>query len=40
MSAGVGGQGATVLIAALPPLIVYFRGGRNFVRGLTQGAIK
>jgi glucose/mannose transport system permease protein len=29
-----------VLIAALPPLLVYFFGGKYFVRGLTQGAIK
>ena len=28
------------LIAALPPLLVYFFGGRYFVRGLTAGAIK
>ena len=40
MSAGVGGQSATILIAALPPLLVYFLGGRYFVQGLTQGAIK
>ena len=31
---------ATVLIAAGPPLLVYFFGGRYFIRGLTQGAIK
>jgi glucose/mannose transport system permease protein len=31
---------AAVLIAALPPLLVYFLGGKYFVRGLTQGAIK
>ena len=31
---------ADVLIGALPPLIVYFVGGKYFVRGLTQGAIK
>jgi glucose/mannose transport system permease protein len=31
---------AAVLIAALPPLLVYFCGGKYFVRGLTQGAIK
>jgi len=31
---------AAVLIAALPPLLVYFFGGKYFVRGLTQGAIK
>jgi glucose/mannose transport system permease protein len=31
---------ASVLIGALPPLLVYFFGGKYFVRGLTQGAIK
>jgi glucose/mannose transport system permease protein len=31
---------AGVLIAALPPLLVYLLGGKYFVRGLTQGAIK
>ena len=31
---------ASVLIGALPPLLVYFLGGKYFVRGLTQGAIK
>lgn len=31
---------AAVLIGALPPLLVYFIGGKYFVRGLTQGAIK
>ena len=31
---------AGVLIAALPPLLIYFVGGKYFVRGLTQGAIK
>src|SRR5690606_26653378 len=31
---------AAVLIGALPPLVVYFFGGKYFVRGLTQGAIK
>lgn len=31
---------AGVLIGALPPLLVYFFGGKYFVRGLTQGAIK
>jgi len=31
---------AAVLIAALPPLLVYFFGGKYFVRGLTAGAIK
>ena len=33
-------EAAAVLIAALPPLLIYFFGGRYFVRGLTQGAIK
>jgi glucose/mannose transport system permease protein len=31
---------AGVLIGALPPLLIYFLGGKYFVRGLTQGAIK
>jgi len=31
---------AAVLIAAIPPLVIYFIGGRWFVRGLTQGAVK
>jgi glucose/mannose transport system permease protein len=31
---------AAVLIGALPPLLIYFLGGKYFVRGLTQGAIK
>lgn len=31
---------AGVLIAALPPLLIYFFGGKYFVRGLTAGAIK
>lgn len=31
---------ASVLIGAIPPLLIYFFGGRYFVRGLTQGAIK
>lgn len=31
---------SAVLIAALPPLLIYFIGGKYFVRGLTQGAIK
>ena len=33
-------EAAAVLIAALPTLMIYFFGGRWFVRGLTQGAIK
>ena len=31
---------AAVLIGALPPLLVYFFGGKYFDRGLTAGAIK
>ena len=31
---------ATVLIGAAPPLLIYFFGGKYFVRGLTQGAVK
>lgn len=31
---------AGVLIAALPPLLIYLFGGKYFARGLTQGAIK
>ena len=31
---------AAVLIGALQPLLIYFFGGRYFIRGLTQGAIK
>jgi glucose/mannose transport system permease protein len=31
---------AAVLIGAAPPLLIYFLGGKYFVRGLTQGAIK
>ncbi len=31
---------AGVLIGALPPLLIYFFGGKYFVRGLTQGAVK
>jgi glucose/mannose transport system permease protein len=33
-------EGAAVLIGALPPLLIYLFGGRYFLRGLTQGAIK
>ena len=40
LSVGAGGQSAAVMIAALPPLLLYLLGGRYFVRGLTQGAIK
>jgi glucose/mannose transport system permease protein len=39
-SAGTGRQSALVVIAALPPLVLYFLGGRYFVRGLTEGALK
>jgi glucose/mannose transport system permease protein len=35
-----GAQSAAVLMAALPPLLVYLLGGRYFVRGLTAGAVK
>ena len=31
---------SAVIIGALPPLLIYFFGGRYFIRGLTQGAIK
>jgi glucose/mannose transport system permease protein len=31
---------AAVLIGAMPPLLIYFFGGRYFIRGLTQGAVK
>ena len=31
---------SAVLIGALPPLLVYLFGGKYFVRGLTQGAVK
>lgn len=33
-------EAAAVLSGALPPLLVYLFGGRYFMRGLTQGAIK
>jgi glucose/mannose transport system permease protein len=33
-------ESAAVLMAALPPLLIYLFGGRYFVRGLTQGAVK
>ncbi len=35
-----GVQSAAVLIAALPPLLVYLFGGKYFMRGLTAGAVK
>jgi glucose/mannose transport system permease protein len=33
-------EAAAVLIGALPPLLIYLFGGRYFIRGLTQGAVK
>jgi glucose/mannose transport system permease protein len=33
-------ESASVLLAALPTLLVYLFGGRYFLRGLTAGAIK
>jgi len=33
-------EAAAVIMAALPPLIIYVVGGKYFVRGLTQGAVK
>jgi glucose/mannose transport system permease protein len=33
-------ESAAVLIGALPPLLIYLFGGRYFMRGLTQGAVK
>lgn len=33
-------ESAAVLTAALPPLLVYIIGGKYFMRGLVQGAIK
>lgn len=35
-----GGSAATVMMAIVPPLLVYLIGGKYFVRGLTQGALK
>ncbi len=40
MGVGAGGSAATVMMAAVPPLLVYLLGGKYFVRGLTQGALK
>ena len=40
MSVRAGSSSAAVLISAIPPLLIYFFGGRYFVRGLTQGAVK
>jgi glucose/mannose transport system permease protein len=31
---------AAVIVGAIPPLLIYLFGGKYFVRGLTQGAIK
>lgn len=33
-------EAAAVIMAALPPLVIYVVGGKYFVRGLTQGAVK
>lgn len=33
-------EAASVIFAAIPPLIVYVVGGKYFVRGLTSGAVK
>jgi glucose/mannose transport system permease protein len=33
-------ESAAVLMAAVPPLLIYLFGGKYFVRGLTQGAVK
>lgn len=33
-------EAAAVIMAALPPLFIYLVGGKYFVRGLTQGAVK
>ena len=33
-------EAAAVIMAALPPLAIYVVGGKYFVRGLTQGAVK
>jgi glucose/mannose transport system permease protein len=33
-------ESAAVLMAAAPPLLVYLFGGKYFMRGLTQGAVK
>src|SRR5690349_11064750 len=35
-----GVESAAVLLAAIPTLLVYFFGGRYFLRGLTAGAVK
>lgn len=33
-------EAAAVIMAALPPLVIYVVGGKYFIRGLTQGAVK
>lgn len=33
-------EAAAVIMAAIPPLLIYVVGGKYFVRGLTQGAVK
>ncbi|MBU1307471.1 MAG: carbohydrate ABC transporter permease [Alphaproteobacteria bacterium] len=33
-------EAAAVIMAAIPPLFIYLVGGKYFVRGLTQGAVK
>jgi glucose/mannose transport system permease protein len=40
MGVGSGSSAAAVMIAAGPPILIYLFGGRFFIRGLTQGAIK
>jgi len=40
MGVGTGSSAAAVLISAGPPILIYLFGGRFFIRGLTQGAIK
>lgn len=40
MGVRAGGSAATVMMAIVPPLLVYLVGGKYFVRGLTQGAVK
>jgi glucose/mannose transport system permease protein len=39
MGVRAGGSAATVMMAIIPPLLVYLIGGKYFVRGLTQGAL-
>lgn len=40
MGVRAGGSAATVMMAIVPPLLVYLIGGKYFVRGLAQGALK